>query len=142
MVRLYPETTTRFLTQGKDRFQNPIEHTLKESLSVLFDGLIQMEEITSLASVLDDIVRIRAVQDFSAGRAVSFLFLLKKILREECSAECLRCSEDFADLEARIDELALLGFDLYMKCREQVFEIKYNEAKRSMFMLERARPTT
>ena len=140
-VREYPETTTGFLIQEKDRFRNPIGYTLKESLSVLFDGLVQTKGTASLASVLDAIVRMRAVQDFSAGQAVSFLFLLKKILREECAVERSRCPEEFEDLEARIDELTLLAFDLYVKCREQMFEIKYNEAKRSMFLMDRTRPT-
>jgi hypothetical protein len=84
---------------------------------------------------------LRAVQDFTAGQAVSFPFLLKKIIREECKADCTRCPDEFADLEARIDELTLLAFELYVKCRERLFEIKYNEAKRSMFMSERAHPT-
>lgn len=142
ILQTYPESTTRFLAKEKDPFRNPIGHTLKESLSFLFDGLIQTKEMASLSPVLNDIVRMRAVQDFTAGDAVSFPFLLKKILREECTADLSRCPDEFADLEARIDELALLAFDLYMKSRERVFEIKYNEAKRSMFMLERVRPTT
>jgi hypothetical protein len=33
--------------------------------------------------------------------------------------------------------MALLAFDLFMKCREQIYEIKTSEAKRRLFMLER-----
>ena len=88
---------------------------------------------------LNDIVKVRAVQDITAGEAVSFPFLLKKILREECPAEVSHYPDEYANLEARIDEMALLAFDLYMQSREKLFEIKYNEAKRSAFMLERAR---
>ncbi|MEJ2247139.1 MAG: RsbRD N-terminal domain-containing protein [Acidobacteriota bacterium] len=137
ILQAYPESTTKFFSQEKDPFRNPIGYTLKESLTAVFDGLVQSEDTASLAPVLDNIVRMRAVQDLNAGQAVSFPFLLKRILREECSADLSRCPEDFADLEARIDALALLAFDLYMKCRERVFEIKVNEAKRSMFMLEK-----
>ncbi|MBN2318640.1 MAG: RsbRD N-terminal domain-containing protein [Acidobacteria bacterium] len=139
IAQAYPESTTRFLAREKDPFQNPIGHTLKENLSVLFDKLIQPKETASLTTELNDIVRMRAVQDFSAGQAVSFPFLLKKILREECTADVSRYPEEFADLEARIDEMALLAFDLFMKSRERLYEIKYNEAKRSMFMLEKTR---
>lgn len=138
MIQTYPESTTRFLAQEKDPFRNPIGHTLHESLSALYDGLIQAKDTESLAPVLDAIVRMRAVQDFSSGQAVSFPFLLKRILREECADDLFRCPDEFASLEARIDAMALLAFDLYMKCRERIFEIKYNEAKRSMFMLDRA----
>ena len=139
IVQTYPDTTTRFLAQEKDPFRNPIGHTLKENLSALFDGLIQPKELASLTSELNDIVRMRAVADITAGQAVSFPFLLKKVLREECTADVSRFPDEYANLEARIDEMALLAFDLYMKSREQLFEIKYNEAKRSTFMLEKVR---
>jgi hypothetical protein len=138
MLQTYPESTTGFLARERDPFRNPIGHTLKEGLAALFDGLIQPTDAASLAPVLDSIVRIRAVQDFTASQAVSFPFLLKQIIRAEFAPDALRYSDELAALEARIDELALIGFDLYVKCREQVFEIKANEAKRRTYILERA----
>jgi hypothetical protein len=33
--------------------------------------------------------------------------------------------------------MALLAFDLYMKCREKIYEIKAEEAKRRVYLLER-----
>ena len=33
--------------------------------------------------------------------------------------------------------MALLAFDLFMKCRERIYEIRANEAKRRIFVLER-----
>ena len=138
MLQMYPESTTGFLAHEKDPFRNPIGHTLKESLSTLFDGLIRPGDVAALAPALEDIVRIRAVQDFTAGQAVAFPFLLKQILRTEFTADASRYPDEFAALESRIDELALLAFDLYMKCRERVFEIRANEAKRNSFILERA----
>ena len=38
-------------------------------------------------------------------------------------------------LDSRIDALALRAFDVYMGCREQVYELRVNEVKR---MRERA----
>lgn len=137
ILQTYPESTTKFLSQEKDPFHNPIGHTLNESLSALFDGLVESKDTASLAPMVDDIVKMRAVQDFNAGQAVSFPFILKKIIRKEYAADLSLCLDDLSDLETRIDELALLAFDLYMKCRERVFEIKVNEAKRSIFMLEK-----
>jgi RsbT co-antagonist protein rsbRD N-terminal domain len=138
MLQSYPESMTGFLSHESDPFRNPVGHTLKEGLSALFDGLIQAPEVASLKPVLDGIVRVRAVQDFTASQAVSFPFLLKQILRAEFTDDSSRYSDELAALEARIDELALLAFDLYMECREQVFEIRANETKRRSFILERA----
>jgi hypothetical protein len=138
LFQTYPASTKKFLSQEKDPFRNPVGHTLQEGLSALFDGLIQSADIASLTSVLDGIVRIRAVQDFTAGQAIAFPFLLKPIIRMELAADVERYSKELVSLEARIDELALLAFDLFMKCREQVYEIKVNEIKRRAFILERA----
>ena len=138
LLETYPESTTRFLLKEKDPFQNPVGHNLKDGLSDLFEGLVQSAEIASLAPVLDGIVRIRAVQDFNAGQALAFPFLLKQIIRMEFAADIQRFSREISALEARIDELALLAFDLFVKCREQVYELKVNEIKRRSFMLERA----
>jgi hypothetical protein len=138
VLQTYPESTTKFLSQENDPFSNPVGHTLKEGLSALFDSLSQPTDVALLKPVLEGIVRIRAVQDFTAGQAVSFLFLLKKILRAEFTGDTPRYSDELAALEAKIDELALLAFDVYVSCRERVYEIKFNEAKRKGFVLERA----
>jgi hypothetical protein len=137
LLRTYPESTTGFLSQEKDPFRNPVGNALQENLAALFDGLIQLEDIKSLMPVLDGIVRIRAVQDFTAGQAIAFPFLLKQIVRAEFAANIPRYSKELADLEDRIDELALLAFDLFMKCREQIYESRVNEIKRRTFILER-----
>jgi hypothetical protein len=142
ILQTYPGSATKFIAGEKDPFRNPIGHTLRENLAVLFAGLVQAKETASLSPEMNEIVKIRAVQDGTAGQAVSFPFLLKKIIREECRAEFSRFPDEFADLEARIDAMALLAFDLFMQCRERMFEIKFNEAKRSMFMAERIRPTS
>jgi hypothetical protein len=42
------------------------------------------------------------------------------------------------DLEDRIDEMALLAFDVFMRCREQLYEVRANEARRRLSILERA----
>jgi hypothetical protein len=44
-------------------------------------------------------------------------------------------SEEMTILEARIDEMALLSFDIYMKCKERIYEIKADEVKRMTFRL-------
>jgi len=139
LLEAYPSSTNRFLSQEKDPFHNPVGHTLKQCLSDLFDGLLQSNDIASLAPALDGIVRIRAVQDFSPGNALAFPFLLKQIIRSEFEADASRYSRELVALEDRIDELALLAFELFVKCREQVYELKVNEIKRRSFVVEKAR---
>ena len=130
-LRSYPGQTVGFLRGEKDPFRNPVGHTLRDGLGVLFDELAGEMDQARITAALDAIVRIRAVQEHSASQAVGFLFLLKEVLREKSPAG------DLAMLENRIDRMALLAFDLYMKCREKIYEIKAEEAKRRVYLLER-----
>ena len=72
---------------------------------------------------------------------MSFLFLLKDVIRDSLEKEIREDSvmKELVELESRIDRLALLSFDIYMKCRERIYEIKADEVKRLTFrLLQRA----
>jgi hypothetical protein len=136
--RTYPESAGRFLSLERDPFRNPVGHALKEGLALLFDRVIENTDLAAARPALDGIIRMRAVQDFTAGQAVAFVFLLKQAMRGVLQGEIARFPAEYAALEARIDELALLAFDVFMKCREQIYEIRANEAGRRVSLLERA----
>jgi hypothetical protein len=90
-------------------------------------------DAASAARALEGVVRIRAVQNFSASEAVGFVLLLKPALRAELPAG----PEIEADLDRRIDQIALAAFDLYARCREQIYEVRLREAGRRSEMLEK-----
>ena len=139
-LETYPERTARFLAKEQDPFGNPVGQALKEALPALFDELLGAMDAGRLAPLLDGIVRIRAVQDFTAGQAVAFVFLLKQVIREEMRRPphlALSPSGGEEELDGRIDEVALLAFDLFMRCREQMFTIKADEARRRTSLLQR-----
>lgn len=143
ILETYPAGTSRFLKQEKDRFTNPVGYTISQEIEALYDGLLQEMNSDKLAVCLDNIIRIRAVQDFPPSQTIAFIFLLKKAIREELASEIAenRVLEELLKFESRIDKLVLLAFDIYMKCREKVFEIRVNEAKaereRVLKLLER-----
>jgi len=130
-LETYPADTKRFLKKQKDRFANPVGHTISNALEHLYDELLRDADPEKISSILDRIIRIRTVQDFSPSHAVSFLFLLKKIIREELKTGSTKngMHDDLLTFESRIDDMALLAFDTYMKCREKLHEIRVNEAK-------------
>ena len=143
ILETYPADTSGFLKQEKDRFINPVGYTISQEIETLYDELLQKMNSDKLAACLDNIIRIRAVQDFFPSQTVAFIFLLKKAIREELTSEIKenRVFKELLEFEARIDKLVLLAFDIYMKCREKVFEIRLNEAKaereRVLKLLER-----
>ena len=138
-LRQYDPGTSHFLQHDQDAFRNPAGQILKENLSVLFGALLKDLSAENYRQNLDAIIRLRAVQDISASEAVSFIFGLKKIVRTELAGQAQldlhgSCCATF---EARIDAMALLAFDLYTGCREQMCEIKLNEGRRRIHVSER-----
>ena len=124
-VESYPRLTAQFLASERDRFRNPVGHSLRESLSVLLREILGSMDAKAIAAALDGIVRIRAVQDLLPSEACGFVFLLRPILLGSNPPRP-------AMIEARIDQLALMAFDCYMDCREQVAQVRENENRRRM----------
>src|SRR4030042_4034461 len=127
----YPPETAIFLKKEKDKFDNPVGYGISRGLNGLFEALVQEMEAEQLLAALDEIIRIRALQDCSPSQALAFVFLLKNVIREELAEELEQQNllAELLDLEARIDGLALLGFDVYTKRREKLYEIRVNEVK-------------
>ena len=132
-VEIYPEQARGSIARSGDRFRNPVGYTVRESLATLVQELAGQMDVVRVADALEQIVRLRAVQDCTPAEAVCFVFLLRQIIREH-NAESY-----FPDLERRIDELALMTFDLYVKCREDIALVRINEAKRALSVRQRMR---
>ena len=127
----YPPETAIFLKKEKDRFDNPVGISTSDGIKALYEALLVEMETDRVLAALDEIIRIRAIQDFSPSQALAFIFLLKNVIREELAKE-LRAGDlaaELLELESRIDGLALLGFDVYTKRREKLHEIRVNEIK-------------
>lgn len=127
----YPPESAIFLKKEKDNFDNPVGSGLSRGLYGLFDALIQEMETEQVLAALDEVIRIRALQDCAPSKALAFIFLLKNIVREELAEELEEenLAAELADLDSRIDGLSLLGFDVYTRRREKLNEIRINEVK-------------
>ena len=57
---------------------------------------------------------------------------IKKVVREELGSEILKegLAEEWAAFESRIDDLALLCFDIYTACRQKISDIRVDEVRR------------
>jgi len=143
VIDTYPDETSALLKKKKAQFTNPVGYTLSEGLEHLLDALIQGMLPDTVSRFLDSIVRIRAIQEFSPSQAVTFIFQLKKVIRQELGLEILQqqgVAEELVAFDSAIDDLALFAFDLYMKCREKIYELKANEARDMTFrLLQQAR---
>jgi len=136
----YGEATASRWRRERDPFANPVGHALATGLPELLDAVAgDGEPAAGAVAALEAIVRIRAVQDLAPSRAVGFVYRLRDAIREELSAEL--AGGDLASglpaLDGRIERLALLAFDVYVRLREQIFRIRQEELKRSVASLLR-----
>ena len=141
ILETYPADTRRFLKRQKDPFANPVGTTISKEIDALYMAFLQGIDSERISPILDRIIRIRAIQEFTPSQAVAFVFLLKNAVRENLGTEIRdnRLSEALLVMESRVDEMALLAFDVFMKCREKIFEIRANEAKNQVSrLLQRA----
>jgi len=138
----YPPETARFMKREPNQFANPVGHTIHHGLEGVVEEFLQGMDIEKLSSSLDEVVRIRAVQSFSPSQAIAFIFHLKKIVRETLQDEIRGSQVSPSELEvfdSRVDEIALLAFNLYVGCRETLYENRVNEVKNRTFrLLQRA----
>jgi hypothetical protein len=141
ILESYPADSSHFLKSKKDRFANPVGQTIARGTGALFEGLLEGADPGRLAPPLEEIVKIRAVQDFPPSEALHFVFLLKRAIREILDAE-LRggaLAGELAEFESVIDRLGLQAFDLYMGCKATLYEIRAREHRRRAYKLwERA----
>jgi len=141
ILETYPADTAAYLKQRTNRFTNPVGSTIREGIENIFDEILKGSDFEKVSPFLDSIIRIRAVQDFSPSMAVSFIFSLKKVMREEVKENMTGgiVSHEMQALDDRIDALALFAFDIFMQCREKLYDIRANELRKmTLRLLERA----
>jgi hypothetical protein len=132
VLESYPPDVSHFFKLEKDRFANPVGYAISTGIETLLEQVILETDPDRIISTLDGIIRIRAVQDFTPSQALAFVFLLKKAVREELKAEdygftTLDAPELFKEIiqfETKIDRVASLAFDVYVKCRDDINRIK------------------
>ncbi|WP_141266962.1 RsbRD N-terminal domain-containing protein [Thermodesulfovibrio sp. Kuro-1] len=124
-IATYPEESQGFLKDSSRQFTNPIGYNLYQSIEQIVEKIINEEPIESFLSPLEEIIKIRAVQDFTPSQAVGFIFLIKKAFQDELEKEI----EPFQILDflSRIDSLSLIAFDIFMKYREKIYDLKSKE---------------
>jgi hypothetical protein len=132
-VDSYPAETARFIKNQKDPFANPVGQTTYQSLDALVEALTAGDGREVMAKALDPILRIRAVQTFTPSMATRFVFSLKQIIRQHLPGDGRHADMNMSGLDRQIDEMAMAAFDIYVACREKIFELKATESRKQFF---------
>jgi hypothetical protein len=129
--------SSSFFKKSQDRFANPVGMNIREGLAKLFRLLAEGAAAQAFAEPLDQIIRIRAVQQFTPSQAVAPVLDLKWAVRQILSADkdCRELLPELAPFDRDADRAALQAFDLYMDCRERLHKTRIRELKSGSYIL-------
>ncbi len=139
IIATYPSGGRDFLANEKDRFHNPVGNIISEEIRVLFDALTGDIDSDRVEISIDNIMKMRSVQDFTSSQAVVIVFLLKGVVGSTLGSEIdrLQIHDQLIEFHKRIDGLALRFFDSYMSCREKINRLRIDEVKNKSEMLHK-----
>ena len=135
----YPADTARFLRSESDRFANPVGHTVSVNAGHILDGLIESADAAALSEYMEQVIRIRAVQDFTPAGAVYFIGSLKTVIAAQLRTEISRrgLQDEWRTLEAHIDSLTARAYQLHDEMKQKIDDIRAKEADRSELIFKR-----
>ncbi|EKD34535.1 MAG: hypothetical protein ACD_75C02297G0004 [uncultured bacterium] len=130
-----------FFLKENDKFANPVGGNIREALGRLFLLLVKGADPKEFIPPLEQIISIRAVQEFAPSQAVSPLNAVKHITREVFAADKERSQlvNELYDFEFAVDLAVLAAFDMYMQCRERLYQVRINEIRTGNHILAGSR---
>ena len=130
-------TSSGFFVKEKDKFANPVGGNLMEGLQRLFLLLSKGADPAEFTAPLEQIISIRSVQEFTPAQAVGPLNGIKHIVREvfEADKERKQLVSGLYDFEFSVDLAVLAAFDIYMKYRERLYQVRINEIRSGSHIL-------
>ncbi|MDP6777270.1 MAG: RsbRD N-terminal domain-containing protein [Candidatus Latescibacteria bacterium] len=133
-LSVYPEEGSKAFLHQTDPFANPVGHRLRAGIRKILEALLDDEGGETIRGELKEILSVRAVQDLSASQALAFVFDLKSAIRGELGGDGggSNLAPELSELDSRIDQVALVAFDIFVERREQVSELRVSEVKRQV----------
>ncbi len=129
VLATYHKDGARFFKKQQDQFANPLGYNARTGLEKMVKAIAQGGG-QEVPPELKQFIKLRAVQEFTPAKALAFIYDLKPIILEVCGKESGEVDvNQWLKVEAQIDNLALMVFDLYMAARELIYKVKYDELK-------------
>jgi len=124
-------TAPGFFKSSKDPFANPVGVNIANGLTALFELLLSKSEQSTYRVPLDQVVRIRAVQEFTPSQAMAPFLELKWVIRQVFSnhKDTQPLIGRLDTLDCDIDRMTLSAFDIFSECKEQLYRNRIRELK-------------
>jgi hypothetical protein len=132
-LKIYDKDAEMLFGTEEDPFANPVGASIRNGTENAFGALLAGENAAGISQHLSEIIKIRAVQQFPASEGLAFVLQLKDVARSVMAEDAAGpAAIDWTRFDRMVDEIALASFDLYSEYRHQVYELRVNEAKRSV----------
>ncbi len=130
-----------FFVREHDEFANPVGGNVRQALEKLFLLLAKGADSKEFVPSLEQIISIRSVQEFTPSQAVSPLNAVKHITREvfEADKERKHLVAELYDFDFAVDLAMLAAFDIYMRYRERLYQVRINEIRSGSHILTDSR---
>lgn len=130
-------TSSDFFKHSRDQIANPIGANIRAGLTAVLDLLLQGAKTEEYIAALDQVIRIRAIQEFTPSQAVVPFLELKWVIRQVLADDKKTSSllHDLNEIDCEIDRVALAAFDIYASCREQLYRVRIQELKSGSHIL-------
>lgn len=136
VLATYAPESKRIFKRFEDQFANPVGYNVAQRLKEFYRAFCEEEDPAASAAALEQLIRIRAVQDFTPAEAVSFIFELKRIVAEEYRKSGGGFEpEIWLGFAERVDTVALMVFDIYLANRERLYQVRIAELKSGRHIL-------
>lgn len=120
-----------FFKKERDKFSNPVGGNTREALDRLYVLLTRNKDPNEFDAPLEQVMKIRSIQEFTASQAVAPLHAVKHITRDVLNRdkETENLTAELYDFEFAVDLMVLAAFDLYMQYRERLYQVRMAEIK-------------
>jgi hypothetical protein len=137
VLATYPAHAAETFGRERDRFANPVGHSVRTGTRGIVEALCDGLDAPRIRAALREILKVRAVQQFTPSQAVGFVFGLKDVIRTELADVVGNpgAAGELAAIDGEIDRIALAAFDVFAECREQVYQLRVEEVKRRVAWL-------
>jgi hypothetical protein len=125
----YSAPAAQLIRGTPDPTRNPLGYRIHEGTEAVLRLLILPDASRDAwLAAMDPMMRTQAVRGQSASEAIGFVFLLKRAIRAVFGGSLDAAARDA--LDQRVDELALVAFDAYSRCRDDIQEIRVRAMRR------------
>ena len=130
-------TSSDFFKHSRDQIANPIGANIRAGLTTVLDLLLLGAKTEEYTAALDQVIRIRAIQEFTPSQAVVPFLELKWVIRQVLADDKKTgpLLQDLTEIDCEIDRVALAAFDIYARCREQLYLVRIQELKSGSHIL-------